>query len=102
MSYAKTCPVCGEIFFSTRKNRIYCSRSCTGRARMLSRIDANPTIQPEPTRAGACCFCPEGVDCVSRRCDSCGHNPVVAAARLARIKLDLQRGRVTNHDIKEN
>ena len=32
MDNVKTCPVCGEQFHANRKDKVYCSRSCHGKA----------------------------------------------------------------------
>ena len=74
------CKYCGRKFTggNTSWFYLYCSKSCAVRGR-----HENFDRDLKWTREGDKWVCPynEGVTCKSRRCDTCGWNPKVAAAR---------------------
>jgi hypothetical protein len=86
--YEYTCPVCGKVT-QVEKSwlvRTYCSQSCASKDREKKRaeIDNMDTV-------GECIFLPEAVMCYKRDCVNCGWNPVVAKARLERIRACLAK-----------
>ena len=90
--YEYTCPACGKIHRVEHKSKVktYCNKSCAAKARYMKpkEEEKQEVIQTEAVM-GECIFNPVAVDCYHRNCSNCGWNPVVAKARLDKIKESL-------------
>ena len=91
-----TCPICLQEFAKKQPNQLCCSRDHYRKywyQKHMGYNEAYRNSHSAENRKGFPCQDNEWLDCNEPeiRCDRCGWNPEVAAARLRRIRKEIGR-----------